>query len=452
MPTNYNLLKYIVEDKEFYLHFLMENTAFIGFHRAASSPKRQWWEEGYNAAYYPSWDFQHFALEPKAPVALKYDNGLAALGPEHERGFLADAGRIFSYGPYSRYRLKLRDFGGEGVGRIEVAVTLRPAVDPTNTMQAAELDIQLDNGDPVAVKLGSMHPAVIRLEADAPADGVIGLSFRHKGKAAGFPFNVTCASDLLGARNIELFAVSVAPSPIAGGVGEIRRTRGEICEFGYEGQGFSFLVNDRHDSIQAYHYAGEFYEIEELELIRSHVMRGARILDVGANIGNHCVYFSRVMGASSITPIEVQPKVISLLSINLKLNDLSGIDTSRLGVGFGKKEDTANIFIPQAFNVAGAQFRSDSRGEFRIRRGDDVIAGSDFDFIKIDVEGMECDVVEGLSETIGRCKPIMFVEVWNDNLARFHEQLRTLNYEVIAEFRRYDIATNLLVRSIKENG
>lgn len=452
IPTTYNLFRYLVEDKDFYLHFTMENTAFLGFHRADSTPKRHWWEEGYNAANYPAWDYLAYSIEPKAPVALDYDRGLAALGSEHERGFLVDGGRIYSYGSFSKYSLKLKSSSNEATGQVEVAVTLRPAFDPEVTGKPAELDIQLNHLAPVAVKLDSMSPSTIRLEGGIPADGVVGLSFRHKGKAAGFPFNLEDASGLPRVRNIELLAVSVHPLPHEGASREIHRTRGEICEFEHEGRRFSFFVNDRHDSIQAHHHAGEFYELEELELIRCHVMRGARILDVGANIGNHCVYFARVMDAANVTPIELQPKVISLLLMNVRLNGVANVDLSRLGVGLGAKEDAAEIFIPQAFNVAGAQFRSNSNGQFRIRRGDDVVAGVDFDFIKIDVEGMECDVVEGLAETIGRCKPLMFIEVWNENLERFHRQLQELGYEVVAEFRRYDVATNLLVRSMKVDG
>jgi hypothetical protein len=95
--------------------------------------------------------------------------------------------------------------------------------------------------------------------------------------------------------------------------------------------------------------------------------------------------------------------------------------------------------------VAGAQFQADTTGSYAIRRGDDVLAGEDFDLIKIDVEGMECDVIDGLDATIRRSRPKMFVEVWQKNLPRFEEQMARLSYRRLDEWRRYDVAINLLM-------
>src|SRR5205823_6322509 len=79
---------------------------------------------------------------------------------------------------------------------------------------------------------------------------------------------------------------------------------GTIVESEFRGHKIRFFVDHPEDSIQSFHAIGRFYEEEELALIESHINPTSRILDVGANIGNHMVYFERILGAREIIPIE----------------------------------------------------------------------------------------------------------------------------------------------------
>jgi FkbM family methyltransferase len=55
-----------------------------------------------------------------------------------------------------------------------------------------------------------------------------------------------------------------------------------------------------------------------------------------------------------------------------------------------------------------------------IRALDDLLAADlAVDFVKIDVEGYELEVVRGASNTIGRCKPVMIVEQKPGNAERY---------------------------------
>ena len=55
----------------------------------------------------------------------------------------------------------------------------------------------------------------------------------------------------------------------------------------------------------------------------------------------------------------------------------------------------------------------------KIVTGDKLFANKDFDFIKIDVEGMEIKVLNGMKALISRCRPTLFVEIDNDNAQVF---------------------------------
>ena len=74
-----------------------------------------------------------------------------------------------------------------------------------------------------------------------------------------------------------------------------------------------------------------------------------------------------------------------------------------------------------------------------------LLNGRHIDFIKIDTEGMEIDVLKGLQDTIATCRPTMFVEVDHQNGDAFRAFLRRSGYVVRDQFSRYDSFTNFLV-------
>ena len=67
------------------------------------------------------------------------------------------------------------------------------------------------------------------------------------------------------------------------------------------------------------------------------------------------------------------------------------------------------------------------------------------DFIKIDVEEMEMDALNSLENTIARCRPTIFVEVFyynQDGFAKWHHEHK---YAVAATTKRYDMNVNYLL-------
>jgi hypothetical protein len=96
------------------------------------------------------------------------------------------------------------------------------------------------------------------------------------------------------------------------------------------------------------------------------------------------------------------------------------------------------------FNLGQARFVDDPNGPFILKTGDELLGDRDFDFIKIDVEGMEIKCLRGLARLIERCRPILFVEVDDVNAAEFHAWCHAHRYAVREEFRRYTINSNFL--------
>ncbi len=85
-------------------------------------------------------------------------------------------------------------------------------------------------------------------------------------------------------------------------------------------------------------------------------------------------------------------------------------------------------------------------GDIQTIQGDQALADRQIDFIKMDIEGMELRALAGLSATIARCRPTMFVEVDNVNNAGFMDWVAANDYQVETSFQRYRSNVNYLVR------
>ncbi len=206
-----------------------------------------------------------------------------------------------------------------------------------------------------------------------------------------------------------------------------------------------FTINNPADVIQKHHLQGGFYEPEELAIIARHFPLGGSFLDIGANIGNHTLYVAKFLHASRIVCIEPNPPAIAVLESNVWLNGLTRIvDGNYLGIGLSDKAQANVAMKYHASNLGGGRVVPGD-GNIRLERADSLLAGQRFDFIKIDVEGMEIQVLSGMGGLLAQHRPKMFIEVDNANAARFQAWLAESGYHVVEEFKRYRVNTNYLI-------
>lgn len=206
-----------------------------------------------------------------------------------------------------------------------------------------------------------------------------------------------------------------------------------ISTFDVEGKTLSFLIADPADLIQQYHARGYLYEIEELEIIGRH-FRGGVFVDIGANVGNHLVYALKILNASNVIAFEPNPTANAVLRVNIALNDL-GNRTVVHAIGLSSSEGCANVEFQQVHNLGSARLATGS-GNLILKRGDTLLDGP-VNFIKIDTEGMEMEVLAGLHNTIMNYQPTLFVEVEDIHLPAFEQFLAERDYSIVEQFRRY---------------
>jgi hypothetical protein len=79
----------------------------------------------------------------------------------------------------------------------------------------------------------------------------------------------------------------------------------------------------------------------------------------------------------------------------------------------------------------------------------DEFAVTDLDFMKVDVEGHEVEVLQGALETIKQCRPALFIEIGQVRLKSIADILIPIGYQVIDLFCQYRTQLNLLYVPIR---
>jgi len=156
---------------------------------------------------------------------------------------------------------------------------------------------------------------------------------------------------------------------------------------------------------------GRPYEEAELEYIGKRVKNRAVAVDVGANIGNHTLYLSQKLRFHHVYAFEPVPTTYEQLRHNIALNGLEQeVTTERLALGMSDGRATITEF--DKTNIGGTRISADSSGDIRVTTLDQygLNVWKELDFIKIDVEGFEENVVRGGLQTLEKFKPWLFIE------------------------------------------
>lgn len=229
-----------------------------------------------------------------------------------------------------------------------------------------------------------------------------------------------------------------------------------VCKFTDFGKDFSFVVENEHDIIQRHFVKGGLYEQEELEIIRSHADQCRVFYDIGSNVGNHAMFMAKVLGARKVYAFEANGRAARLLKQNVALNDLEGvIDTSHTGQGIGREHARLTVFNPQTNNLGAARLKHAAAPEEGHVEGyyeevpvaplDGLNIPDRADFVKIDVEGMELAVLDGMMNEIRTSRPTMFIEVHNSNQDDFLKWADDNDYSVRDTYSRYASNRNYLI-------
>lgn len=162
---------------------------------------------------------------------------------------------------------------------------------------------------------------------------------------------------------------------------------------------------------------GEYVE-QELQLLLSLVKEGDIVVEAGSNIGCDTVALAkRVTNSGRVFAFEPQRIIYQMLCGNLSINAVWNVFATQAGLGaVAGVMQVPPVDYTQAKNFGGVALQADQGGEsVHVVRLDDYRL-TRLDLLKIDVEGMEIEVLQGAADTIRRLKPIIYCE--NDRKAK----------------------------------
>jgi FkbM family methyltransferase len=179
---------------------------------------------------------------------------------------------------------------------------------------------------------------------------------------------------------------------------------------------------------------GTFYEIDVLEKLQPYIKKNAVILDIGANIGNHSVYWAVKSNAKRIYSFEPVKDFFKILKKNVEINDLNN-KIKIFNIGLSNKKINGSISFYDRKNIGGTRVRQNPNGNLLLDKLDNIkIKENAIDFVKIDVEGHELEVLQGARETLIKYKPVIFIETFRNQKSKVHEYLTNLGYRLEKSF------------------
>lgn len=216
---------------------------------------------------------------------------------------------------------------------------------------------------------------------------------------------------------------------------EYAKTKDQLAVFSFDFISQSIAINGR-------------FESDELTLLEnkfSEKLKNKTILDIGANIGNHTIAFSKI--AKNVIAFEPNPTVFEILKINVK--NATNVEIFNFGAS-----DTNHILkakIPKGNSGAGSVTESEKslkkdqfyELEFDLRVLDEIenLSTIDIGLIKIDVEGHELKAFFGMKKLLELQKPTILFEQnrgIRNGTSEEIDFLRSLGYKHLYEFENIE--------------
>ena len=208
---------------------------------------------------------------------------------------------------------------------------------------------------------------------------------------------------------------------------EMTQTRaGDLSLNGYSGE-YIFETMREHG----------FYEKSVLTKWLPVICDALIIFDVGANIGNHSLFWAAHLPEAEIYAFEPYAENYTCLTKNIIENQFEArVHTERKALG--NERAYAQVISVDSSNLGATTFQLTQE-----ETGTELITIDEYvekhslervDFVKIDTEGFEIAVLEGMAKTIDIYTPIVWVEVAYSSYQNIAQYLAARQYKLLDAF------------------
>lgn len=162
-------------------------------------------------------------------------------------------------------------------------------------------------------------------------------------------------------------------------------------------------------------HIGDEFEPSHVEMLRTLISPHDVVLDIGANIGCTALLFAQL--STQVIAFEPGVGTCRFLRHNVEAAGFQNVKIENIGLG---SEDATLSLVASPTNRAGAFISNfdapagHPSESVTIERGDYYVERNQIkrvDYIKIDTEGFEQDVIEGLRSTLLRDRPVVTMEL-----------------------------------------
>lgn len=146
--------------------------------------------------------------------------------------------------------------------------------------------------------------------------------------------------------------------------------------------------------------------------------------DIGANIGLHSLAVKEKFPDTPVIAFDPSPFSWSYLEITIRENPIEGMQL--IPIALGNKEGSVD-FYTWGENSSGDSLQNTGRQpgtpfsviKVPLRRFDDIPESRDATVIKMDCEGAEFFILQGMNDTISRNRPLIVTEFYEENQRAF---------------------------------
>ncbi len=167
----------------------------------------------------------------------------------------------------------------------------------------------------------------------------------------------------------------------------------------------------------------KFNLTEEETFLINQDFKGMTIYDIGGYTGIHSIFFANAVKENGkVITFEPNPTNFREIAYNLKINNFKNVRVLHLGIGKERGELELNIdpirYLRSSFNQKNQNIsfkkRESRKVKVQIDSIDNLIKEKTIpppNFVKIDVEGFESEVIQGMIFTIENYNPELIIEI-----------------------------------------
>lgn len=157
------------------------------------------------------------------------------------------------------------------------------------------------------------------------------------------------------------------------------------------------------------------------------------VFDIGANLGNHTLFFASNSPDAEIYSFEPMPANYKLLECNVRNNHLEK-RVHLYNKAVGAESGTVQMSVSIANNNGTAKIVDGVGTEMAEVLAIDELNLPIPDFVKIDTEGYEINVLKGMYKTLERSNALVWIEVDDHNAFEVYRIMDSLGYRLIDFF------------------